>query len=169
MSFPSSAARKFLDLPPVNLRNLHLHRTKNPFAGRPPHLCGVALKKRGEGERVERKYLLLGECDAKREVCALCEAICPLEDKEPSDDRCDFSSRQGHRRAQFVPAVRTIRPDGKNHTETGGLPNARRPPAIVFARGRRMGFPLGQHPADEAAGMITGRDTEWASRQSSCA
>ena len=45
MSFPPSAACKFLDLPPVNLRNLHLHLTKNPFAGRPPHLCGVALKK----------------------------------------------------------------------------------------------------------------------------
>ena len=43
-SFPSSAACKFLDLPPVNLRNLHLHLTKNPFAGRPPHLRGVALK-----------------------------------------------------------------------------------------------------------------------------
>ncbi len=43
MSFPPSAARKFLDLPPVNLRNLHLHLTENPFAGRPPHLCGVAL------------------------------------------------------------------------------------------------------------------------------
>ena len=43
MSFPPSAACKFLDLPPVNLRNLHLHLTKNPFAGRPPHLCGVAL------------------------------------------------------------------------------------------------------------------------------
>ena len=41
MSFPPSAACKFLDLPPVNLRNLHL--TKNPFAGRPPHLCGVAF------------------------------------------------------------------------------------------------------------------------------
>jgi len=43
MSFPPSAACKFLDSPPVNLRNLHLHLTKNPFAGRPPHLCGVAL------------------------------------------------------------------------------------------------------------------------------
>ena len=41
MSFPPSAACKFLDLPPVNLRNLHLHLTKNPFASRPPHLCGV--------------------------------------------------------------------------------------------------------------------------------
>ena len=45
-SFPPSAACKFLDLPPVNLRNLHLHLTKNPFAGRPPHLCGVALNNR---------------------------------------------------------------------------------------------------------------------------
>ena len=43
MSFPPSAACKFLDLPPVNLRNFHLHLTKNPFAGRPPHLCGIAL------------------------------------------------------------------------------------------------------------------------------
>ena len=43
MSFPPSAACKVLDLPPVNLRNLHLHLTKNPFAGRPSHLCGVAL------------------------------------------------------------------------------------------------------------------------------
>ena len=41
MSFPSSAACKFLDLHPVNLRNLHLHLTKNPFASRPPHLRGV--------------------------------------------------------------------------------------------------------------------------------
>ena len=44
MSFPPSAACKFLDLHPVNLRNLHLHLTKNPFASRPPHLCGVTLK-----------------------------------------------------------------------------------------------------------------------------
>ena len=43
LSFPPSAACRFLDLPPVNLRNLHLHLTKNPFAGQPPHLCGVAL------------------------------------------------------------------------------------------------------------------------------
>ena len=45
MSFPPSAACKFLDLPPVNLRDLHLHLTKNPFASRPPHLCGVTLRK----------------------------------------------------------------------------------------------------------------------------
>ena len=43
MSFPPSAACKFLDLPPVNLRNLHLHLTKNPFVSQPPHLCGVTL------------------------------------------------------------------------------------------------------------------------------
>ena len=43
MPFPPSAACKFLDLPPVNLRNLHLHLTKNSFASRPPHLCGVTL------------------------------------------------------------------------------------------------------------------------------
>ena len=44
MPFPPSAACKFLDLHPVNLRNLHLHLTKNPFASRPPHLRGVTLK-----------------------------------------------------------------------------------------------------------------------------
>ena len=44
MSFPPSAACKFLDLHPVNLRNLHLHLTKNPFASRPPHLRGVTLE-----------------------------------------------------------------------------------------------------------------------------
>ena len=44
MSFPPSAACKFLDLPPVNLRNLHLHLTKNPFVSQAPHLCGVTLK-----------------------------------------------------------------------------------------------------------------------------
>ena len=40
MSFPPSAACKFLDLHPVNLRNLHLHLTKNPFVSRLPH-CAV--------------------------------------------------------------------------------------------------------------------------------
>ena len=46
MSFPPSAACKFLDLPPVNLRNLHLHLTKNLFAGWLPHLYGVAVNLR---------------------------------------------------------------------------------------------------------------------------
>ena len=50
MSFPPSAACKFLDLHPVNLRNLHLHLTKNPFASRPPHLCGVTLIVSAEAE-----------------------------------------------------------------------------------------------------------------------
>ena len=49
MPFPPSAACKFLDLPPVNLRNLHLHLTKNPFASRPPHLYGVTLKYSASG------------------------------------------------------------------------------------------------------------------------
>ena len=43
MSFPPSVACRFFDLHPVNLQNLHLHLTKNPFASRPPHLCGVTL------------------------------------------------------------------------------------------------------------------------------
>ena len=59
MSFPPSASCKFLDLPPVNLRNLHLHLTKNPFASRPPHLRGVTLKtgvqKHGKDEVVLNK------------------------------------------------------------------------------------------------------------------
>ena len=44
MPFPPSAACRFLDLPPANLRNLHLHRTKNPFASQPPLLCGIPLR-----------------------------------------------------------------------------------------------------------------------------
>ena len=52
--FPPSAACKFLDLPPVNLRNLHLHLTKNPFASRPPHLCGVACACGWESSSSER-------------------------------------------------------------------------------------------------------------------
>ena len=55
MSFPPSASCKFLDLPPVNLRNLHLHLTKNPFASRPPHLHGVTQNscenKRADGRK----------------------------------------------------------------------------------------------------------------------
>ena len=43
MSFPPSAARKFRRVTGGKSRNFRLHLTKNPFAGRPPHLCGVAL------------------------------------------------------------------------------------------------------------------------------
>ena len=43
MPFSPSAACRFLDLPPVNLRNLQLHLTKNSFATAPTHLCGVAF------------------------------------------------------------------------------------------------------------------------------
>ena len=43
MSFPASAARKFRRVTGGKSRNFRLHLTKNPFAGRPPHLCGVAL------------------------------------------------------------------------------------------------------------------------------
>ena len=53
MSFPPSAACKFLDLHPVNLRNLHLHLTKNPFASRPPHLCGVTLRECDQRNRAK--------------------------------------------------------------------------------------------------------------------
>ena len=60
MSFPPSAACKFLDLHPVNLRNLHLHLTKNPFASRPPHLCGVTLiNSSGAGWTSPRKSSLM--------------------------------------------------------------------------------------------------------------
>ena len=43
MSFPPSAACKFLDLPPVNLRNLHLHLTKKSIRQPTASLCGVTL------------------------------------------------------------------------------------------------------------------------------
>jgi hypothetical protein len=34
--FPPAASCKFLDLPPVSLRNLQAHLTKNALASRPP-------------------------------------------------------------------------------------------------------------------------------------
>ena len=52
MSFPPSAACKFLDLPPVNLRNLHLHLTKNPFVSRPPHFAVLPLHKSPKYDRI---------------------------------------------------------------------------------------------------------------------
>ena len=57
-SFPPSAACKSLDLLPVNLRNLHLHLMKNPFAGQPLHLCAVPPRNRVRFfESVRRKNL----------------------------------------------------------------------------------------------------------------
>ena len=44
MPFPPSASCRNLDLPPVNLRFLQSHLTKNAFAIAPTHLCGIALK-----------------------------------------------------------------------------------------------------------------------------
>ena len=44
--FPSSSSCKNLDLPPVNLRFLQANLTKNSLAHRPPHLCGIALRKK---------------------------------------------------------------------------------------------------------------------------
>ena len=43
MPFPPSASCRNLDLPPVNLRFLQSHLTKNAFAIAPTHLCGIAL------------------------------------------------------------------------------------------------------------------------------
>ena len=44
MPFLPSASCRNLDLPPVNLRFLQSHLTKNAFAIAPTHLCGIALK-----------------------------------------------------------------------------------------------------------------------------
>ena len=76
-SFPSSAACKFLDLPPVNLRNLHLHLTKNPFAGRPPHLRGVALNPPIPSHR--KKTQILPE-KHQEQLCVSASgfSICPI-------------------------------------------------------------------------------------------
>ena len=43
MPFLPSASCRNLDLPPVNLRFLQSHLTKNVFAIAPTHLCGIAL------------------------------------------------------------------------------------------------------------------------------
>ena len=42
MPFPPFASCRNLDLPPVNLRFLQSHLTKNAFAIAPTHLCGIA-------------------------------------------------------------------------------------------------------------------------------
>jgi hypothetical protein len=42
MPFLPSASCRNLDLPPVNLRFLQSHLTKNAFAIAPTHLCGIA-------------------------------------------------------------------------------------------------------------------------------
>ena len=46
MPFLPSASCRNLDLPPVNLRFLQSHLTKNAFAIAPTHLCGIALRQR---------------------------------------------------------------------------------------------------------------------------
>ena len=58
MPFSPSAACRFLDLPPVNLRNLQLHLTKNSFATALTHLCGVALTEHQVITRKETQVLL---------------------------------------------------------------------------------------------------------------
>lgn len=63
--FRRLAACRFLDLPQVNLRNTRLRLTKNPFAGRPPHLCGADINKNtiinDILSRTQRKCLVLLE------------------------------------------------------------------------------------------------------------
>ncbi len=44
MPFLPFASCRNLDLPPVNLRFLQSHLTKNAFAIAPTHLCGIALR-----------------------------------------------------------------------------------------------------------------------------
>ena len=44
MPFLPSASCRNLDLPPVNLRFLQSHLTKNAFAIAPTHSCGIALE-----------------------------------------------------------------------------------------------------------------------------
>ena len=48
MPFPPSASCRNLDLPPVNLRFLQSHLTKNAFAIARTHLCGIAQEKRAQ-------------------------------------------------------------------------------------------------------------------------
>ena len=49
MPFLPSASCRNLDLPPVNLRFLQSHLTKNAFAIAPTHLCGIALRDNCKG------------------------------------------------------------------------------------------------------------------------
>ncbi len=119
MPFPPSAACKFLDLPPVNLRNLHLHLTKNPFASRPPHLCGVTLKtyainqaawectrRRGQGGRSESPLV------------ASAEAISPCSDKNQETWECNAKVSKGRPQSPLVASAEAISPCSDKNQET---------------------------------------------------
>ena len=59
MPFLPSASCRNLDLPPVNLRFLQSHLTKNAFAIAPTHLCGIALGFRGNFDYHGEHYVKL--------------------------------------------------------------------------------------------------------------
>ena len=123
MSFPPSAACKFLDLHPVNLRNLHLHLTKNPFASRPPHLRGVTLTCCFYG------ICLIGFFRCSRRVCG--REVVPFwrARKEPK------SAQRGLKRVQVWTSAPSGLPPplpflaGKS---SGGCPACRHFPCAVF-------------------------------------
>ena len=73
LPFPPSAACRSLDLPPVNLRNCIRVLPKNPFAGRPPHLCGVALEKTAHaGEMLPRCAVVIQNRNTRAKDTASC-------------------------------------------------------------------------------------------------
>ena len=109
MPFPPSAACKFLDLPPVNLRNLHLHLTKNPFASRPPHLCGVTLK------NLRNKPSSMGVSAPKGSrgrsespLVASAEAISPCSDKNQETWECNAKVSKGRPQSPLVASAEAI-------------------------------------------------------------
>ena len=111
MPFPPSAACKFLDLPPVNLRNLHLHLTKNPFASRPPHLCGVTLK------NLRNKPSSMGVSAPKGSrgrsespLVASAEAISPCSDKNQETWECNAKVFKGRPQSPLVASAEAIPP-----------------------------------------------------------
>ena len=122
MSFPPSAACKFLDLPPVNFRNLHLHLTKNPFVDRPPHLCGVALNKtRRESPRPKAvwkfppllydRFLRSRQWDAQFSYFSLCrrhwDAQCAQLPEQPPQQSPRLTFPHHTRNARYASAATT--------------------------------------------------------------
>ena len=119
MPFPPSAACKFLDLPPVNLRNLHLHLTKNPFASRPPHLCGVTLKNlrnKPSSMRVSAPKGSRGRSESP--LVASAEAISPCSDKNQETWECNAKVSKGRPQSPLVASAEAISPCSDKNQET---------------------------------------------------
>ena len=111
MPFLPSASCRNLDLPPVNLRFLQSHLTKNAFAIAPTHLCGIALRECDQRNRAK---------GSRGGLRPFSSAPCRVKGQRPlwglgqrpncwSGDQYQESCQQ-RRRQQSVPASNFARP-----------------------------------------------------------